>query len=94
MSELPYGLHEEPGWTGIFTRDQAPEALANGTRIRKSVFWPGDATSVGTTGTVVGSLSHPRVYDGMIFYFVAWDDDPRCAVGIIGAKIAPLEGQP
>jgi hypothetical protein len=76
-----------PGWEGMFTRDQAPGALANDTRIMKTNSEPGDAMPDGTLGTVLGSLSHPDVMDGVTFYFVEWDHMPRRAVGIAGHKI-------
>jgi hypothetical protein len=78
--------HEEPGWTGAFTRQQAPGALfANTTRIRKDKSERGDATPLGTEGTVLGSYYVP---ERGFAYFVEWDDKPRLAVLVLGWKLA------
>jgi hypothetical protein len=82
---------EEPGWTGAFTRQQAPGALfANTSRIKKDKGEPGDTTPVGTEGTVLGSYYLPERGFG---YFVEWDDKPRVAVFVVGWKLAKAEGK-
>ena len=75
-------------WTaeGVgFTRDQAPHAMPNGTRIVKAKSEAGDAHVVGDGGRIVGSLQHPD--DGRILYFVAWDDMPDKPVGVSDWKL-------
>lgn len=78
-----------PGWKGAFTREHAPGALANGTRIVKDNSEPGDSTPDGTPGVVLGSISHPEVQSGAIFYFIEWAYAPRIAVGTMGFKVRP-----
>jgi len=74
-----------PGYAGIFTRDQCPFAkYPNGTRIKKILSEPGDGNSVGTFGTVLGSIGHPDVGVG---YFVEWDTFPRYAVWVSEGKL-------
>jgi hypothetical protein len=68
----------------MHTREHAPGAYANGTRVRKSDSEPGDATPTGTLGTVLGSVAHP---DRGIGYFVEWDSAPKCAVLVIAWKL-------
>lgn len=82
-------LQEEPGWLGVFTRQQAPGAIQNGTTIVKSAMGPGDGTPIGTRGTVLGSFSMEPFMPGF-FYFVEWENKPRVAVGIRG-RITPLD---
>lgn len=75
----------EPGWTGAFTRQQAPEALfPNTCRIIKFKNETGDTTLAGTQGTILGSIYHPTLGFG---YFVEWDDKPRVATFVVGWKI-------
>lgn len=86
----------EDGWLGVFTREHAPGAYPNGTRITKAHEEPGDATPLDTPGTILGSL------DGLIVeayspdgarvrhvYFVEWDTRPRTAIGVTDWKIEP-----
>lgn len=81
------GIREEPGWTGPFSRKQFPGAIPNGSRIRKVSGEPGDAHTLGARGTVLGSIQPlPHL---PYFYFVEWDDSPRIACGVLGAKIGP-----
>jgi hypothetical protein len=49
-------LKTEVGWYGVFTRQQAAGAIANGERIVKVVAEEGDSQPVGALGTVLGSL--------------------------------------
>jgi len=78
-----FGEHD--GYAGVYTRHESEGCLKNGTRIYKSMSDDGDATPTGTAGTVLGSLSDPRVGKG---YFVEWDDKPKTAVFVIEQKIA------
>lgn len=55
--EIELNLHQEPGWTGLFTRNQAEGCYANGTRIIKVAQDKDDAHDVGATGTVLGSIN-------------------------------------
>jgi hypothetical protein len=78
-------LSLETGWHGAFTRDQVPDAkFSNGARITKVQEEKGDSTPLGTEGTVLGSLGHPKFGVG---YFVEWDDKPRYAVFVIEWKL-------
>jgi hypothetical protein len=80
----------EEGWTGLFTRNEVLGAWRNGTRIVKVAKDEGDANPVGVTGTVLGSLAHPR--EGLC-YFIEWDGRPRMAVACIAWKIEPVKVQ-
>jgi len=77
----------EPGWNGAFTREQAEGAMPNGTRVVKTNSDAEDGHADGTPGVILGSMSHPEVEDGAIFYFVEWAARPRTAVGIMGKKV-------
>lgn len=84
----------ERGWRGGFTRNQAEGAYPNGSRIVKAREEDGDATPLGTGGTVLGSLDgsvlDQRNPDGDVIrfaYFIEWDTAPRVAVGVIDWKI-------
>jgi len=86
-------IGNEPGWIGGFTRHQAPEALfRNGSRIQKAKFGPGDATPLGSLGTVLGSLYLPEM--GSVGYFVEWDWKPKVAVAILGWRICRAAQEP
>lgn len=87
-------LREEPGWFGMFTREQARGAIPTGTAIVKCWSEPGDAHEIGERGVVLGSigpapaeLAHLSTY----FYFVEWAGRPRVAVGCIDRKIKAVE---
>lgn len=83
-------LRNEPGWIGAFTRDQAAGAIPNGADVVKTGSEPEDSQKDGTRGIVLGSISHPDLQDGMIFYFVEWRTAPRLAVGVLATKIQAL----
>jgi hypothetical protein len=76
--------HVHLGWRGAFVTDQYPGAYPNGSLIIKTTSEPGDAHPVGTLGTVLGSMGHPKVGIG---YFVEWQDMPRVAVFVQQGKI-------
>lgn len=84
---MTFPIRNYPGYHGAFTRDQAPGALASGTRIMKTSSEEGDANPDGALGTVLGSMSYPEVHDGALFYFIEWDSAPKVAVGCMGFKI-------
>src|SRR5262249_17567539 len=78
----------EDGWSGAFTREQAPQALfSNGTRVKKTKAEPCDTTPLGALATVLGSYYIPEKGVG---YFVEWDDKPRVAVFVVGWKLGPV----
>ena len=79
------GLRVEPGWHGVFTRDQAAGCFPNGARVVKVQTEPGNSPPVGTQATVLGSISHPDIRAG---YFVEWDGMPRCAGFVAATKLA------
>lgn len=79
-------LRPYPGWHGMFTRNQAPGAYRNGTRVVKIATDVGDTHPLGATATVLGSLYHPKVGFG---YFVEWDSHRRSAVFVVPWKIRP-----
>jgi hypothetical protein len=85
MTDFPF--KGEPGWHGMFTRQQAKGALANGTRIVKVNSEPGDAHPDGTPGVILGSISHPAIWDGAVCYFVEWAPARRKAVAVMGFKL-------
>lgn len=81
-------IRSYPGWIGQHTRDEAPGALPNGSRVRKIKEDPGgDSTPIGTLGTVLGSLWEVSVGYA---YFVEWDGRPRLARLVVGWKIADV----
>lgn len=81
----------EPGWYGMFTRNQAKGAIPNGTKIVKANSEPGDTTTDGTPGIVLGSLRAPDSLGGLLFYFVEWADKPKQPIGTFGLKIRAAE---
>jgi hypothetical protein len=88
-------LRPYPGWHGVFTRNQAPGAYRNGTRIVKVSVEPSDAHPIGTPGTVLGSIKtdDPRVLatePSGIAYFVEWDVKRRQAVFVVAGKIRAM----
>lgn len=83
--EEMFGIREEKGWKGVFTRRQAVSALyPNGMQIQKTFCEDGDVTPKGTGGTVLGSIQSPIMGVG---YFIEWADKPRVAVFTIERKI-------
>lgn len=78
---------DEPGWYGSFTRDQAEGALPNGTSIVKANSQPQDATPDGMRGTILGSIAN----EGLLFYFVEWDNRPKMAIGCMSTKVQVLQ---
>lgn len=93
-------VNSEPGWEGMFYRDQVEGAIANGKRIEKSSFEPGDSTPLGGRGTVLGSWAVPEevgdhverlgIVRAPILYWVEWDHAPRKAVMVTSTKIAEI----
>lgn len=81
-----YGIRRHSGWIGAFTRSRAQGSrFGSGDRIRKVKSEPEDATPLGTTGTVLGSVrvpEHPHCA-----YFVEWDTRKREAVLVIDWKL-------
>lgn len=84
--DLPM-LHNEEGWMGAFTRESAPGALRPGTRVVKRNSEPGDTNADGVPGVVLGSISHPKVGDGAVMYFIEWAAYPRCAAAVMHFKV-------
>lgn len=84
---MKISIDHEPGWRGAFTRAQAAGAIPNGSTILKTAQEEGDATPLGTSGVVLGSISHPAVADGALCYFIEWANRPRAAVAVIGWKV-------
>lgn len=78
-------LRTERGWSGVFTRQQEPGAMPNGTRIEKCNAKPGDGNPNGAPGTVLGSFD-PEGGKGFV-YFVEWDGSPRVAVCVAPHRI-------
>ncbi len=70
----------------VFTSEQAPGAILNGTVIEKVASEADDAHPDGSLGKVVGSLGP---MDGTYAYFIEWDDMPGVPVGIASWKIRP-----
>jgi hypothetical protein len=84
------GIRYWPGWTGAFTRNEALGAWRNGTKVVKVNSEEGDGHPDGTPGVVLGSISHPEVHGGMVFYFIEWGPRPLVAVGTVGSKVQPM----
>lgn len=74
----------------VFTTDQAPGAIPNGTPIVKTFSDKGDANPVGTTGIVLGSM-----FDGehIAGYFVEWQTMPGVPVFVAEFKIGRQQQQ-
>jgi hypothetical protein len=85
------GARQWPGYLGAFSRNQAPGAIPNGTRVAKVWCEAGDLEPIGTQGAVLGSLpvaaELPAHGDVRFCYWVEWDSRPRCAVFLIDKKI-------
>jgi hypothetical protein len=77
-------IQPQPGWVGVFTRQQAPGAWPNGTRVRKVFGQSGDTHPDDATATVLGSVGDPGLGFG---YFVEWDDLPGAAVFVLGNRL-------
>jgi len=71
-----------------YTTDEAPGAIANGTRIAKQKSTSGDAHQDGALAIVLGSKAGPN---GTYLYFVEWDDSPGLPVAIRGDRITPAK---
>jgi hypothetical protein len=85
---------EQPDIFGAFTKQQAPEAKhKNGSRVEKAMYEKGDATPLGTKGTVLGSIYMPGKQYGAA-YFVTWDNRPNYAVLVVEWKIKTIDSAP
>ncbi len=85
-------VRPEPGWIGSFVREQAPGALATGTRVIKARSEPGDTFpdglgSIGPGPDVPVPTPHGSVPPGAYVYFVEWEPRPRCAIAITSTRI-------
>lgn len=80
-----YGIGKQPGYFGVFTRQQSKLALfANGARVKKRWTDPaGDLHGIGAQGSVLGSISHA----GIVGYFVEWDASPKFATFVVEYKL-------
>lgn len=83
-------VSEHEGYFGVFTRNQYPGALPNGSRVRKLNSERGDHTTDGVSGTIMGSIGHPELPN--IMYFVEWDNRPRTVIGCMDSKLEPQDG--
>lgn len=81
-----FGIHNEPGWYGAFTRDQATGALANGSAVVKRNSEPKDTHADGTRGTVLGSFRATPT--DPVCYFIEWEPRPKTAVAVLDFKLA------
>jgi hypothetical protein len=72
-----------PPYHGRHTRDVAPGAMPNGSRVRKVASEPCDTHQDGALATVLGSMHAPGIGFG---YFVAFDDHPLFAVFVAGHR--------
>lgn len=78
----------QPGDVAVYTTDHAPGAFANDSRVRKTVFGPGDQHPVGSLATVLGSVGPFDAGRGREFgYFVIWDAMPGVPVFVRGGKL-------
>lgn len=76
----------EPGYVGAFTRNQAPGAWPNGSKVEKIKTEKGDAHTIGERAVILGSIYEPKV-GPHVMYFVEWDRSPGVAIGCIGWKL-------
>lgn len=76
-----------------YIKGQVPDAIPNGTRVRKVNSEDGDGNPNGTRGTVLSSISYPNVANGAPAYFVVWDTSPGMPVLCGGFKVAPEVSQ-
>jgi hypothetical protein len=87
-------LRNYPGYSGMFTRDQAKGALRNNTRVVKTASDLGDGQPDGSLGTVLGSINGPRElvarFNSRYLYFVEWDLRPGYVVAVISRKVLPI----
>jgi hypothetical protein len=70
-----------------FTTDQAPGAMANGTRVRKVNSAAGDTHHDGAGALVLGSVG-PAL--GRYGYYVEWDDHPGIPVFIASDRLEAI----
>lgn len=76
-----------------FTRNEAPGALRNGTRVEKIECVENDIHQVGAKAIVLGSLG-PIEFKGdpkMYGYFVEWDDLPGVPCFVAGNRVRELK---
>lgn len=72
-----FGLRNEEGWEGPFTRKEAEGALPNGTRVE--VLWSeSEPLEQGDQGVILGSIG--GVGYATTMYFVEFDKLPKHAV--------------
>jgi hypothetical protein len=83
-----FGIVEEPGYLGAFTRKEHTGAIPNGTRVKKVWGEDGDTHPVGSEGVVLGSIGA----GSMIGYFIEWDARPKAAVFVAGPKLEAIDG--
>jgi hypothetical protein len=86
VREIP--VRHYPGYVGAFTRDEAPGAIPNGTRVCKVWCEPGDANPLGAKGVVLGSLYFP---EGGFAYFIEWDSKPKWPLLTIAKKVEAIQ---
>ncbi len=90
-NKLPPGMVQEPGITGMFTRNQAPGAFPNGSRVVKCDAEPTDVTPLGAQGTVIGSIAGPVLKRGVerkgIMYWISWDWRPTWYIAVSDWKL-------
>ena len=85
------GITNHPGYEGAFTRKTASGAWPSGARVKKTIEdRRGDFVPIGSKGTILGSVSNPKIINGMPAYFVEWDSYPKKAVLCLGIKLKLL----
>ena len=82
------GITNHPGYMGAFTRNQAENAIPNGTVIIKVDADPTDPTPLGTPGIVLGSIYDAKISEHPM-YFIEWSHKPNFAIAVSGWKIKP-----
>lgn len=70
-----------------YIRGQHPDAIPNGSRVRKAITEPGDAHEAGALATVLSSVGGPVDGQDRILYFVEWDDTPGIPCAIADYRI-------
>lgn len=74
-----------PGFVAVYPPGQVAGARPNGTRVAKINSVEGDGHQDGALGTVVASHLAPE--DGIVLYFVVWDDLPTMSVCVAEDRV-------
>ena len=71
--------------------DSNPNAWPADTRVEKYNSQEGDTMPDGARATVLSSISHPDIYDGLIMYVVEFDTVPDVPVWCGEWRLRPIQ---